>query len=43
MGMLNLFNARGIATIKGKGVNGFSLERALRTTRAQSLDVLSSY
>ena len=42
VGMLNPFNADGIAAIKGKGVNGFSLERAPRTTRAQSLDVLSS-
>lgn len=42
IGMLNPFNADGIAAIKGKGVNGFSLERAPRTTRAQSLDVLSS-
>ena len=42
VGMLNPFNAEGIAAIKGKGVNGFSLERAPRTTRAQSLDVLSS-
>ncbi len=42
IGMLNPFNADGIAAIKDKGVNGFSLERAPRTTRAQSLDVLSS-
>jgi len=42
IGMLNPFNSDGIAAIKGRGVNGFSLERAPRTTRAQSLDVLSS-
>ncbi|MCC7068295.1 MAG: Re/Si-specific NAD(P)(+) transhydrogenase subunit alpha [Burkholderiales bacterium] len=42
VGMLNPFNAEGIAAIKARGVHGFSLERAPRTTRAQSLDVLSS-
>ena len=42
VGMLNPFNADGIAAIKGQGCQWLSLERAPRTTRAQSLDVLSS-
>lgn len=42
IGLLNPFNAEGIAAIKAKGVNGFSMDKAPRTTRAQSMDVLSS-
>jgi H+-translocating NAD(P) transhydrogenase subunit alpha len=42
IGLLNPFNAEGIAAIKGKGVHGFSMEKTPRTTRAQSMDVLSS-
>jgi len=42
VGLLNPFNADGIAAIKARGVNGFSMDKAPRTTRAQSMDVLSS-
>lgn len=42
IGLLNPFNADGIAAIKARGVNGFSMDKAPRTTRAQSMDVLSS-
>jgi H+-translocating NAD(P) transhydrogenase subunit alpha len=42
IGLLNPFNAEGIAAIKSRGVNGFSMDKAPRTTRAQSMDVLSS-
>ena len=42
IGLLNPFNAEGIAAIKARGVNGFSMDKAPRTTRAQSMDVLSS-
>ena len=42
IGLLNPFNAEGIAALKAHGVNGFSMDKAPRTTRAQSMDVLSS-
>ena len=42
VGLLNPFNAEGIAAIKARGVNGFSMDKAPRTSRAQSMDVLSS-
>ena len=42
VGLLNPFNAEGIAAIKAHGVNGFSMDKAPRTSRAQSMDVLSS-
>ncbi|MBP6530392.1 MAG: Re/Si-specific NAD(P)(+) transhydrogenase subunit alpha [Burkholderiales bacterium] len=42
VGLLNPFNSEGIAAIKARGVNGFSMDKAPRTTRAQSMDVLSS-
>lgn len=42
IGLLNPFNAEGIAAITARGVNGFSMDKAPRTTRAQSMDVLSS-
>jgi NAD(P) transhydrogenase subunit alpha len=42
VGLLNPFHAEGIAAIKAKGVHGFSMEKTPRTTRAQSMDVLSS-
>ena len=42
VGLLNPFNAEGIAAIKTRGVNGFSMDKAPRTSRAQSMDVLSS-
>ena len=42
VGLLNPFNADGIAAIKARGVNGFSMDKAPRTSRAQSMDVLSS-
>ncbi len=42
IGLLNPFNADGIAAIKAKGVHSFAMEKAPRTTRAQSMDVLSS-
>jgi H+-translocating NAD(P) transhydrogenase subunit alpha len=42
IGLLNPFNAEGIAAIKAKGVHGFAMEKTPRTTRAQSMDVLSS-
>ena len=42
VGLLNPFNTDGIAAIKARGVNGFSMDKAPRTSRAQSMDVLSS-
>ena len=42
VGMLNPFDAEGLQRIAAAGVTGFALEAAPRTTRAQSMDVLSS-
>jgi H+-translocating NAD(P) transhydrogenase subunit alpha len=42
VGMLNPFDAEGLAALAAAGVTGFALEAAPRTTRAQSMDVLSS-
>ena len=42
VGMLEPFNAEGIAAMNGAGLTAFALEAAPRTTRAQSMDVLSS-
>lgn len=42
IGMLDPFNAEGIQAMAKAGITAFSLEAAPRTTRAQSLDVLSS-
>ncbi len=42
VGMLNPHDADGIAKLAATGVTAFALEAAPRTTRAQSLDVLSS-
>ena len=42
VGMLNPFEADGIQRLASAGVTGFALEAAPRTTRAQSMDVLSS-
>jgi NAD(P) transhydrogenase subunit alpha len=42
VGMLNPFDADGLARIAGAGLTSFALEAAPRTTRAQSMDVLSS-
>ncbi|KVE39819.1 Re/Si-specific NAD(P)(+) transhydrogenase subunit alpha [Burkholderia sp. TSV86] len=42
VGMLEPFNAEQAARLAAAGVTGFALEAAPRTTRAQSLDVLSS-
>ena len=42
VGMLNRFDAAGLGALAGRGVTGFALEAAPRTTRAQSMDVLSS-
>ena len=42
IGLLNPFHTEGIAAIKARGVNGFSMDKAPRTSRAQSMDVLSS-
>jgi NAD(P) transhydrogenase subunit alpha len=42
VGMLNPFDAAGLQRLAGAGVTGFALEAAPRTTRAQSMDVLSS-
>jgi H+-translocating NAD(P) transhydrogenase subunit alpha len=42
VGMLNPFDAEGLARLAASGVTGFALEAAPRTTRAQSMDVLSS-
>ena len=42
VGMLNPFDAAGLASIAAAGLTSFALEAAPRTTRAQSMDVLSS-
>lgn len=42
VGMLNPFDAAGLQRIAAAGLTGFALEAAPRTTRAQSMDVLSS-
>lgn len=42
VGMLEPFNGEQAAKLAAAGVTGFALEAAPRTTRAQSLDVLSS-
>jgi NAD(P) transhydrogenase subunit alpha len=42
IGMLNPFDASGLQHLASAGVVGFALEAAPRTTRAQSMDVLSS-
>ncbi len=42
VGMLNPFNNENIARMAERGITAFALEAAPRTTRAQSLDVLSS-
>jgi NAD(P) transhydrogenase subunit alpha len=41
-GMLDPFDNDGLAAMAGAGLTAFALEAAPRTTRAQSLDVLSS-
>ena len=42
VGMLNPFDGEGLQRLAAAGVTGFALEAAPRTTRAQSMDVLSS-
>ena len=42
VGMLEPFNAEGLAALNAAGLTAFALEAAPRTTRAQSMDVLSS-
>jgi NAD(P) transhydrogenase subunit alpha len=42
VGMLNPFDADGLAKLAKAGLNSYALEAAPRTTRAQSMDVLSS-
>jgi len=42
VGMLNPFDAAGLQALAQAGLTAFALEAAPRTTRAQSLDVLSS-
>ncbi len=42
VGMLNPFDKAGLATLAGARLTAFALEAAPRTTRAQSMDVLSS-
>jgi NAD(P) transhydrogenase subunit alpha len=42
IGMLNPFDAAGLQRLAATGVTAFALEAAPRTTRAQSMDVLSS-
>ena len=42
VGMLNPFDAGGLQRLATAGLTGFALEAAPRTTRAQSMDVLSS-
>ena len=42
VGMLNPFDAEALQQLAATGVTGFALEAAPRTTRAQSMDVLSS-
>ncbi len=41
-GLLEPFNAEGITALNAQGLTAFALEAAPRTTRAQSMDVLSS-
>ena len=42
VGMLNPFDTDNLARLAGAGLTSFALEAAPRTTRAQSMDVLSS-
>lgn len=42
VGMLNPFDRAGLEALAAAGLTGFALEAAPRTTRAQSMDVLSS-
>ncbi len=42
VGMLNPFDGEGLARLAAAGLTSFALEAAPRTTRAQSMDVLSS-
>jgi NAD(P) transhydrogenase subunit alpha len=42
VGMLNPFDAAGLQRLAGANLTSFALEAAPRTTRAQSMDVLSS-
>ena len=42
VGMLEPFNAEGLQRLAAARITGFALEAAPRTTRAQSMDVLSS-
>ena len=42
VGMLNPFDAAGLQRLAAAKITGFALEAAPRTTRAQSMDVLSS-
>jgi len=42
VGMLNPFDRDGLLRLAGAGLTSFALEAAPRTTRAQSMDVLSS-
>ncbi|MEN9417073.1 MAG: hypothetical protein RI988_693 [Pseudomonadota bacterium] len=42
VGMLNPFDAEGLKRLADAGLTSFALEAAPRTTRAQSMDVLSS-
>ncbi len=42
VGMLEPFNAEGLQRLAGANLTAFALEAAPRTTRAQSMDVLSS-
>ena len=42
IGILNPFDAAGVAAIAGSGVTAFALESLPRISRAQSMDVLSS-
>jgi NAD(P) transhydrogenase subunit alpha len=42
VGMLNPFDAEGLQRMASAGLTSFALEAAPRTTRAQSMDVLSS-
>lgn len=42
VGMLNPFDRDGLSALAGAGLTSFALEAAPRTTRAQSMDVLSS-
>ena len=42
VGMLNPFDAQGLQRLAAAGLTAFALEAAPRTTRAQSMDVLSS-